>query len=103
MIREHDEWSKLGEGNLGPMNIQWAQRCEDFPMGPVGQGPMMLMKAILNDYWAYCRNEEHDDWSREKLTSLCLSCIGVGLLGLNAVMLKWVKKNEASCEDMRSV
>ena len=67
MIREHDEWSKLGEGNLGPMNIQWAQRCEDFPMGPVGQGPMMLMKAILNDYWAYCRNEEHDDWSREKV------------------------------------
>jgi hypothetical protein len=66
MIREHDEWSKLGEGNLGPMNIQWAQRCEDFPMGPVGQGPMMLMKAILNDYWADCGNEK-DDWSREKV------------------------------------
>ena len=63
MIRKHDRWSKLGEGNLGPMNIQWAQRCEDFPMGPVGQGPMMLMKAIINDYWA--DDNSKDPWSRE--------------------------------------
>lgn len=52
MIRNHDQWSKLGEEHLGEINIQWAERMEEFPLSPAGSGPMTLLKAILNDYWA---------------------------------------------------
>ena len=51
MIRNHDRWSKLGEEYLGEHNIGWAQRMESIPAVP-GHGPMTLMKAIINDYWA---------------------------------------------------
>ena len=63
MIKNHDRWSKLGEENLGEINIQWAQRSEEFPLSPPGSGPMMLLKAILNDYWA--DDMSRDPWSRE--------------------------------------
>ena len=58
MIREHDAWSKMGEDNLGHMNISWARRT--------GDGGFMLMKAILNDHWADARSgwkKEHH-WDR---------------------------------------
>lgn len=64
MITNHDRWSKLGEEHLGEVNIQWAQRMEEFPLSPPGSGPMTLMKAIINDYWADCGNDR-DDWPRE--------------------------------------
>jgi len=38
----HDQWSKMGEEHLGENNIRW---CDNV-------GPMMLMKSIMNDYWA---------------------------------------------------
>ena len=38
----HDQWSRIGEEHLGEMNIRFAERG----------GPMVLMKAIINDYWA---------------------------------------------------
>jgi hypothetical protein len=63
MIRNHDRWSKLGEENLGEINIQFAERSESFPLSPPGSGPMMLMKAIINDYWA--DDSSRDAWSRE--------------------------------------
>lgn len=65
MIQNHDRWSKLGEENLGEINIQWAQRMEEFPFSPSGSGPMTLLKAILNDYWA--DDTSKDSWSREKV------------------------------------
>ena len=52
MIRKHDRWSKLGEENLGEMNIRWAERA----------GPMTLMKAIMNDHWA---DAPKQDWPKE--------------------------------------
>jgi hypothetical protein len=52
MIRTHDQWSKLGEKNMGEHNIAWAKKMEDFHMDPPGNGIMTLMKAIMNDYWA---------------------------------------------------
>lgn len=42
MIKDHDQWSKMGEEHLGEHNIKWAEKV----------GPMVLMKAIMNDYWA---------------------------------------------------
>ena len=63
MINEHDRWSKLGEDNLGEQNIRWAERMEEFPLSPAGSGPMTLMKAIINDYWADSSSKE--PWSRE--------------------------------------
>ena len=55
MITNHDRWSKLGEKNLGEANIRWAKKMEEMHVGYGelwGYGPMMLMKAIMNDYWA---------------------------------------------------
>lgn len=65
MIRNHDAWSQLGEDNLGPMNIDWAQRMESLPGTPLGSGPLTLMKAIMNDYWA--DEPRRNDWSIEKV------------------------------------
>jgi hypothetical protein len=53
MIRHHDDWSKMGEEHLGEANIRWAERT----------GPMVLMKAIINDYWA--DNGKSFDWPAE--------------------------------------
>tara|TARA_R100000664_G_C2717487_1_gene112064 strand:+ start:558 stop:797 length:240 start_codon:yes stop_codon:yes gene_type:complete len=53
MIKRHDKWSKLGEEHLGPHNINWAKKV----------GPMMLMKSIMNDYWA--DNNKTFDWPAE--------------------------------------
>jgi len=64
MIQDHDQWSKMGEEHLGEHNIRWAQMMEGFPVGAVGIGPLTLMKAIMNDYWADCTIPE-DGWSRE--------------------------------------
>ncbi len=55
MIKNHDQWSKMGEEHLGEHNIKWADRA----------GPMMLMKAILNDYWADVLHSRKDGWSQE--------------------------------------
>lgn len=61
MIREHDAWSKMGEENLGEMNISWAERT--------GDGGFMLMKAILNDHWADARKGWKSDyqWDRTQI------------------------------------
>lgn len=50
----HDQWSKLGEENMGEMNIQWMERA----------GPMTLMKAVMNDYWADA-GVPSEGWSKE--------------------------------------
>jgi len=66
MIREHDFYSKLGEENLGEINIKWAERMEEFPTSPAGSGPMTLLKAILNDYWADAPPQDAG-WDKEKI------------------------------------
>ena len=67
MIRKHDRWSELGEENLGELNIQWARKIEEFHNGPAGAGPMTLMKAIMNDYWADNPLGVNDGWDKEKI------------------------------------
>ncbi len=52
MAREHDKWSKLGEDNLGELNIRFGEKA----------GFDILMKAIINDHWADASKE---DWPRE--------------------------------------
>jgi len=42
----------MGADMLGKNNIKWAQRIENIPGTVPGSGPMTLLKAILNDYWA---------------------------------------------------
>jgi len=66
MITQHDQWSKMGEEHLGEHNIRWAQMMEDFPNIPLGAGPMTLLKAILNDYWADAPPQK-DGWDQEKI------------------------------------
>ena len=66
MIEEHDQWSKMGEENLGEINIKWAERMEEFPMSPAGAGPMTLLKAILNDYWADAP-PQREGWDKDKI------------------------------------
>jgi len=66
MITHHDQWSLMGEENLGEMNIKWAQMMEDFPNCPQGSGPMTLLKSILNDYWADAP-PQIDGWDQEKI------------------------------------
>jgi hypothetical protein len=39
---KHDKWSALGMKNMGDHNIKWGETA----------GWDMLIKAILNDYWA---------------------------------------------------
>jgi hypothetical protein len=51
MIEDHDQWSLMGEAELGEHNIEWARRMESVTDLP-GSGPMTLLKAILNDCWA---------------------------------------------------
>ena len=58
MIRMHDRWSKMGEDNLGEMNIRFARR--------VGDGGLMLMKCILNDHWADARQYWKNDYTWDK-------------------------------------
>jgi len=50
--REHDQWSKMGEENLGEMNIMWGEKV----------GWDILTKSIINDYWADSLSKEA--WSR---------------------------------------
>ena len=52
MIHYHDRWSKLGEEYLVEHNIKWVEHMESFQTGVAGAGPLTLMKAIINDYWA---------------------------------------------------
>ena len=64
VIREHDRWSRMGEEHLGKMNIRWAERMEEGS-DLRGSGPMTLLKAILNDYWADA-GKTHD-WPADKV------------------------------------
>lgn len=65
MIRQHDQWSKLGAEHLGEHNIEWAAKMESFGGGVPGDGPMVLMKSIINDYWADL--PKTSDWSAAKV------------------------------------
>jgi len=51
---EHDQWSQKGKKNMGEMNIKWGEKA----------GWDMLIKAILNDYWA---DAPLEDWNAEKV------------------------------------
>jgi len=51
--REHDQWSQMGEDNMGEMNIMWGERV----------GWDILVKSIINDYWADSLSRA--DWKRE--------------------------------------
>ena len=57
MIEQHDQWSKMGEEYLGEMNIKFAEKA----------GPMVLMKAIINDYWADCLEKHTLEWNAEHI------------------------------------
>ena len=46
----------MGEEHLGDMNISWGERA----------GWDILMKAIMNDYWADCPRDV-GAWPREKV------------------------------------
>jgi len=55
---EHDDWSRLGEKNMGEHNIRWGEKA----------GWDMLIKAILNDYWADVPpGRRENTWNREKI------------------------------------
>jgi len=51
--REHDQWSKMGEENMGEMNIMWGEKV----------GWDILVKSIINDYWA--DSLSISDWPRD--------------------------------------
>ena len=60
-MREHDQWSAMGEENLGEGNIRWGEMvCCDI-----------LMKSVINDHWADATkkswNAEHVDYVMSKL------------------------------------
>jgi hypothetical protein len=55
LAMKHDKWSRMGEQHLGEMNIRWAERA----------GPMVLLKAILNDYWADA--PKNAPWDQDKV------------------------------------
>ena len=65
MIRKHDEWSKLGEENLGLHNIQWAEMRAHGGEGHA-MGFFTLMKCILNDHWAD-QPKGRNDWDSEHI------------------------------------
>lgn len=62
MIRNHDQWSKMGEEHLGENNIEWARRLEGWD-AVVGSGPLTLMKSIINDYWT--DRDKNQDWDAQ--------------------------------------
>lgn len=76
MIKQHDQWSKLGEENLGPANIRWAEKV----------GPMILMKAILNDYWADCPAKDSLLWNGEQINMV--------MSKLYWCWVAWLEENE---------
>ena len=51
---KHDRWSKMGEENLGEMNIRFGKKASWS----------ILMKAIINDHWADAPREA---WDEEKV------------------------------------
>ena len=57
----------MGEDNLGERNISWAAKMEEWRREgeSPGTGPMTLLKAILNDYWADAGPTQ--DWDAEKV------------------------------------
>lgn len=67
MIQNHDRWSKMGEEHLGERNIEWARKMEEWRRegDAPGSGPMTLLKAILNDYWADAGPTQ--DWNAKKV------------------------------------
>ena len=68
MAMRSDRWSEMGAENLGENNIGWARRMEEHNEQIPGTGAMMLLKAILNDYWADCPpHRNRDGWNREKV------------------------------------
>ncbi len=67
MIREHDDFSIIGERHLGEGNIRWAERMDSFPYTVSGSGPMTLLKSILNDYWADVPDKHTMVWDSEKI------------------------------------
>lgn len=59
---KHDRWSALGMKNMGEANIKWGEKA----------GWDILIKAILNDYWADVppfseKTTLYDCWDREKI------------------------------------
>ena len=54
---KHDRWSKMGEENLGEMNIRFAKKGSWS----------ILMKAIINDHWADAPDHLKGAWSEEKV------------------------------------
>lgn len=47
----HDEWSLMGEEELGEANVRWGMAA----------GWLTLQKAIMNDHWADCRKDQSWD------------------------------------------
>lgn len=63
-----DRWSEMGAEHLGEPNIGWVRRIEEDGSGPAGAGAMMLLKALLNDYWADAPGSIlQEGWDREKI------------------------------------
>ena len=55
---KHDRWSALGMENMGENNIKWGEKA----------GWDILIKSILNDYWADVPPSRKEDyWDRQKI------------------------------------
>ena len=64
---DHDQWSLLGEKNLGGpdgLNIGFTRLADQVLL--LYEGPFILMKCILNDYWADA-SPQKDGWDHEKI------------------------------------
>jgi len=55
---DHDQWSKMGEEHLGEMNIRWGEKV----------GWDILVKSIINDYWADSLSKAA--WPREHVDTV---------------------------------
>jgi hypothetical protein len=64
-LMTHDQWSKLGEINLGGMDSPNIQFMILGHRGP-SSGAFTLLKCILNDYWADAPPQK-EGWSKEKI------------------------------------
>jgi len=62
---DHDQWSALGEANLGGIDGANIRFMELGQYIVVNEGAFTLLKCILNDYWA--DSMDKDAWSREKV------------------------------------
>jgi len=62
---DHDQWSALGEANLGGADSANTRFMRLGQLMVIDEGAFILQKCILNDYWA--DSMDKGSWSREKI------------------------------------